>query len=221
MGGGGGGSNEVKETQAQKEAARVAAKQWDLYQNDFKQFEDNFIERVDSFNSNENMADTKQSAELGYARDYGDVREQSAQVLSSSGVVPTSGKFQAQMAELSTDQATSQGDTVNRAQASEQDKYVAGLSDVAAIGMGQKADALEGMGDVANTSLSKATADAEADFNKRSSNLQLAGAAAGVGLRSYQGMSGGGSKTYDAMKSGSSDGFSPMGGADSYGLGQY
>lgn len=184
--GGGGGSPEVKETAAQKAAADVAKKQWDLYQSDFKQHEDNFIARVDAYNSDTNMAEAKQAADVGYSKAYSKNREGAAKSLSASGVDPTSGKFQSTMSEMTTDQAIGQSDTANRAQSSEQDKYLAGLSDVAAIGMGQQTGALEGMGDVANTSLSKATADAEADFNKRSSNLQLAGAAAGLGLRSYQ-----------------------------------
>ncbi|WBA13837.1 hypothetical protein [Salinivibrio proteolyticus] len=188
---GGGGKQKVKETAAQKAAADVARKQWDLYQSDFKQFEDNFIERVSAFNSATNMADVKQAVDVGYNKAYTKSRDETAQSLSASGINPNSGKFQSTMANMATDQALDQSDTTNRAQSSEQDKYLAGLSDVTAIGLGQKTGALEGIGDVANTSLRKATEDAEKDFNKRSSNLQLAGAAAGVGLRSYMGQSAG------------------------------
>ena len=58
-------------------------------------------------------------------------------------------KYQAAMSNLETDQALSQTDTTNRAQSSQQDKYVAGLCDVVSIGAGQKAESMAGTGDVA------------------------------------------------------------------------
>ena len=56
---GGGGKNKVEETTAQKSAADVANRQWDIYKNDLKGFEDTFIQRVDNYNSSSNMAKTK------------------------------------------------------------------------------------------------------------------------------------------------------------------
>lgn len=198
------GSSEVKETAAQRAAAEVARKQWDLYQTDFKQFEDNFIERIGTFNSAANMADSKQAADVGYAKAFSKNREAVSKSLAASGVAPDSGKYQDALADMTTEQAVAQSDTINRAQSSEQDKYLAGLSDVTAIGMGQQTGALAGMGDVANASLSKATADAKSDFNRRASNLQLAGTVAGVGLRSYAGQSGGDGTQVDGVSTNSS-----------------
>lgn len=183
--GGGGGDNEIKETEYEKAAAEIAGKYWDIYDTELKQFEDTFIQRVDSFNSESNMADTKKAVDLGYNKAFSESRDATAKGLSAAGVDPSSGKFKASMSDISTEQSVAQTDTINRAQASEQDKYVAGLSDVAAIGMGQQASALSGIGDVANMSLRDAKSDAYDDFNHRAGNLQLAGAAAGIGLRSY------------------------------------
>ncbi|WP_407330546.1 hypothetical protein [Enterovibrio sp. 27052020O] len=182
---GGGGSNEVQETEYERAAAEVAGKYWGVYNDELKQFEDTFIQRVDNFNSDSNMNDAKASVDMGYNKAFSESREATAQGLSSAGVDPTSGKFKTAMSELSTEQGVAQSDTINRAQASEQDKYIAGLSDVVAMGMGEQADSLRAVGDVANMSLNEAKQDAYTDFNKRSSNMQFAGAAAGVGLRSY------------------------------------
>ncbi|MCE0495781.1 hypothetical protein [Vibrio salinus] len=183
---GGGGSSEQKETSYEKAAADVAQKEWNLYTNELSQYEDNFIERVGNYNSDSNMANAKSDVDVNYNSAYSDTRDQLADNMAASGINPNSGKFQENMADTVTDQAENQADTVDRAQSSEQDKYIAGLQDVTAMGMGEKGDALSGLSDVANMSASKAASDAQDDFNKRASNQQLAGAVAGAGLSSYQ-----------------------------------
>lgn len=181
----GGGSSEQKETSYEKAAAEVANKQWSLYQNELSQYEDTFIQRVGNYNSDSNMANVKSDAALSYASAYSDTREQLANNMAASGIDPSSGKFKETMADTVTDQAINQADTINRAQSSEQDRYIAGLSDVVSIGQGQKAEAMAGLSDVANMSASKAASDAQNDFNNRAANQQLAGAVAGAGLSSY------------------------------------
>ncbi|HIF9430183.1 TPA: hypothetical protein ACX6R9_002119 [Photobacterium damselae] len=179
---GGRKSQEVQETTAQKMQAEVANKQWALYQNELKKFEDNFIQRVDNFNSSRNMEKAKQTAGLSYASSFNQARKQLDQSMAANGVDPSSQKFQNAQANLSDDQRLELSDTVNRAQSSEQDKYLAGLQGVTAMGMGQKSEALTSMGDVANASLRKATSDAYDSFNRRAANNQLIGTATGVGV---------------------------------------
>jgi isopentenyldiphosphate isomerase len=48
---GGGGSNEVKETSLQRAQADIADEQWSTYQNDLKQYEDLFMDKVDDLNN--------------------------------------------------------------------------------------------------------------------------------------------------------------------------
>ncbi|MBY3789585.1 hypothetical protein HPQ32_14260 [Photobacterium carnosum] len=178
---GGGGDNEVKETAAQIAAAEVANKQWDIYNNELKGFEDTFMQRVDNFNSASNMANTKQDTDLAYATTFSDARESAQDQLASAGVDPTSQKYQQTMSGISSDQTIQQADTVNRAQTAEQDKHMAGLQDITAMGMGQKSEALSGMGNVADSSIRKAQTDAQDAFNRRASNQQLVGTIAGAG----------------------------------------
>ncbi|MCD9525534.1 hypothetical protein [Photobacterium carnosum] len=201
---GGGGKNKVEETTAQKSAAEVANRQWSTYKNDLKGFEDTFIQRVDNYNSSSNMAKTKQDTGLAYAKNFSDSRSAANQQLTASGIDPSSSKYQQVMAEMSSEQAIEQADTVNRAQTAEQDKHMAGLQDVTAIGMGQKSESLAGMGDVATSSMRKASSDAQNAFNRGSANNQLIGTVAGAGVSA-------GLREVGSMSSGSSmDGISTM-----------
>ena len=176
-----GGSNEIQETEAQKAAASVAMEQWDLYKNDLQKYEDIFIEKVDDLNSEGEFDKLAGTAALGTAQSFGEARAGLADSMAASGADPTSGRYQEAMEGLATDQALSQTDTANRAQSSQQDKYVAGLKDVVSIGAGQKAEALAGMGDVANTSLRKAAFDAQNSFADKQATAGLVGAVAGAG----------------------------------------
>ena len=188
-----GGSNEIKETKAQKAAARVAMEQWNLYKNDLQQYENLFMDKVDDLNSEGKYDKLAGTAALGTAQSFGEARAGLADSMAASGVDPTSGRYQEAMEGLATDQALSQTDTTNRAQSSQQDKHVAGLKDVVSIGAGQKAESLAGMGDVATTSLRKATSDAEASFNEHSALTNGLGTAAG--LYAAYGSKSGGSNT--------------------------
>lgn len=174
-----GGSNEIQETEAQKAAADVAMEQWDLYKNDLQQYEDLFMDKVDDLNNEREYDKLSGTAALGTAQAFGEARVGLAGSLAAGGVDPTSGKYQEAMGALETDQALSQTDTTNRAQSSQQDKYVAGLKDVVSIGAGQKAESLAGIGDVATTSLSKATSDAQSSYQSQQATAGLVGTLAG------------------------------------------
>lgn len=185
-----GGSSEIKETEAQKAAAGVAMEQWDLYKTDLQQYEDLFMDKVEDLNSEREYDKLAGTASLGAAKTFGDARKGLADSMAASGVDPTSGRYQEAMEGLATDQALSQTDTANRAQSSQQDKYVAGLKDVVSIGAGQKAESMAGMGDVATTSLRKATSDAQSSYQSQQATAglvgTLAGAATSYGLASLK-----------------------------------
>lgn len=176
-----GGSNEIQETEAQKAAASVAMEQWDLYKNDLQQYEDLFMEKVDDLNSEGEFDKLAGTAALGTAQSFGEARAGLADSMAASGVDPTSGRYQEAMEGLATDQALSQTDTANRAQSSQQDKYVAGLKDVVSIGAGQKAESLAGIGDVATTSLRKATSDAQSSYQSQQATAGMVGTVLGAG----------------------------------------
>lgn len=175
-----GGSNEVKETAAQKAQAEVAKKQWDLYQSDLRQYEDIFMNKVDNLNSQEQYDKIAGTAALGTAQSFGAARQGLSDGMAASGIDPTSGRYQEAMRDLETEQALSQTDNVNRAQSSQQDRYVAGLQDVASIGQGQKAEALQGYSDLAASSLSKAASNAQAALATKQATSGAIGSLAGA-----------------------------------------
>ena len=188
-----GGSNEIKETKAQKAAASVAMEQWDLYKNNLQQYENLFMDKVDDLNSEGKYDKLAGTAALGTAQSFGEARAGLADSMAASGVDPTSGRYQEAMEGLATDQALSQTDTTNRAQYSQQDKHVAGLKDVVAIGNGKEADALSGYSSLASSSEAKAASDAESAFNSHSALTNGLGTAAG--LYAAYGSKSGGSNT--------------------------
>ena len=180
-----GGSDEIKETEAEKAAAGVAKEQWDLYKNELSQYEDIFMGKVDDLNNESEYDKLAGTAALGSAHAFGEARQGLADNLAAGGVDPTSGKYQSAMDSLETNQALSQTDNTNRAQASQQDKYVAGLKDVVSIGAGEKAEALAGYNSIANNSLSKAVNDAQVSQSNSAAMSGAVGTAAGMGLSYY------------------------------------
>lgn len=178
--GGKGGSTEVKETQQEKAAAQVAQKQWTLYQNELKPFENMFMEDVESLNDQSKYDNVAGSTNLQYQQQFGDARQKAAQQLTASGVDPSSGKFSGTMDNLVQNQVAGQIDTTNRAQTSQQDKYVAGLQDVTALGAGQKAEALSGFQSIANASGQRARQDAQTALSSQQATQGLVGAGLGA-----------------------------------------
>ncbi|VFB10098.1 Uncharacterised protein [Aeromonas salmonicida] len=175
-----GGSGKVEETAAQKALAEVVMQQWQLYQNELKPYEDLFMNKVDDLKREEEFDKLAGTAALGTAQSFGEARQGLADGMAAAGVDPSSGKYQEAMKELEADQALSQTDTANRAQSSQQDRYVAGLKDVVSMGQGQKAEALAGYNSLASTSLNKAAMDAQSKFNNKQAVMGLVGALGGA-----------------------------------------
>ena len=190
---GGGGSNEVKETSAEQAQASVAADQWSYYQSNLKQYENLFMDKVDSLNNESNYTSVAGDAATQTSSAFGQARQKTVDNLAASGIDPTSGKYQASMKDITNKQVGSQIDTVSRSQNTQADKYASGLSDVVSIGSGEKADALSGYSSLASSSAAKAESDAESAFNSHASLTNGLGTAAG--LYAAYGSKSGGSNT--------------------------
>lgn len=176
----GGGSTEVKETSAQKAAADVAKDQWSYYQNNLKQYEDLFMDKVDNLNNESNYTKVAGDAATQTSSAFEQARENAADSMAASGVDPTSGRYQATMKDITQKQIGSQVDTVTKAQNDQTSKYTAGLQDVVSIGSGEKAEALNGYDSLASSSATKAESDAESAFNSHSALVNGLGTAAGM-----------------------------------------
>ena len=96
------------------------------------------------------------------------------------GLNPNSGRSVGAQADLAASVGAAGGDTMARAQFEQKGQKIAGLSSVAAIGQGQSSQAQAGLNTVANQAAQDAQAAAFTSFNRKSANLQLAGAAMGA-----------------------------------------
>lgn len=188
---GGGGSTEVKETSAEQAQAQVAKQQWDLYNNDLSKYSDLFMNDVENQNSAQKYNQAAADTNLDYQQKYGQARDQAATSLASAGVDPSSGKFKGSLDSLTNDQIAGTINTTNKAQNSQADKYVAGLSDINSIGAGQKADALAGFGSIADSANQQAASDAQTSLENSMGLGKLVGSGAGVAAGLY----GAGNKT--------------------------
>ena len=180
-----GGSNEIEETSAQQAAADVATQQWDLYNNNLKQYEDQFMDKVDDANSDKAYSDLAGDTNLAYAKNFSKAATGTADSLASAGVDPTSGKYQSTMSSLRDAQAAGVMDTTNKVQTDQSNKYVAGLKDVVSIGQGQKAEALQGYSGLADSSAQAAANDAYLAQQSSAGTANAVGTAAGMGLSYY------------------------------------
>ena len=176
----GGGDTKVKPTAAQIAQEEVAWKGWQDYKNILRPAEDNFMKKVDDLNSEQQYENIAGTTNLGYQKQFCEARRELAGNLAQSGVDPSSGRFNAVMDANQSDQVIGQIDTTTRGQVSQADKYIAGLQDVAALGSGQKADALQSFNSLADSSLAKAKSDAQAAFTKQQGRASLVGAGLGA-----------------------------------------
>lgn len=138
------------------------------------------MEDVDSLNDQSKYDNVAGATNLQYQQQFGKARQQAAQQLTASGVDPSSGKFAGSLDQLTQDQVAGQIDTTNRAQTSQQDKFVAGLQDVTALGAGQKAEALSGFQSIANASGQRARQDAQTALSNQQATQGLVGAGLGA-----------------------------------------
>ncbi|AFR03776.1 MULTISPECIES: hypothetical protein [Pectobacterium] len=183
--GGSKGSNEIKETSQQHAAADVARQQWNLYQGELKPYENIFMDKVEGLNDRQKYDDIAGDVNLGYQQQFGKARRQAADGLASAGVDPSSGKFQSTLNDVTTDQVAGTIDATNRSQTDQQNKHVAGLQDIQAMGAGQKAEALQGYQGIAAASQQKATSDAQNSLAKTQGAQALLGAVGGAAARTY------------------------------------
>lgn len=189
MGGGGGGSTDVPETEAERALAEVSAAKWTDYQKTFVPLQNEYMAGVDRLGT--------ESAQQGYGMmagniagaQVGDVINQSNQQLFSQGINPNSGAFQTKSRVLSQAIAKTQQNARNQGMLAAQNAHIQGLSNVAAIGNGQQTTAFQGMGNIAQTAASNAINESQRNFSKSQADQQLTGqvlgAAANYGMKSY------------------------------------
>jgi hypothetical protein len=103
--------------------------------------------------------------------------------LTNTGAQVGSSKFNLGVAKLGEDQAKSRGLGMAMSDQLVDDAYVQGLSSIAALGKGERAQASDSLGRMASISGRQAASDAEIAANERAGNAALIGQFAGYGLQ--------------------------------------
>ena len=180
-GGGAKADNSIQDTPEQKFAAQVAAEKWNYAQERLAPVENAYMKRVDDMDSAGSMAYVRGKANAGTQQALASGLKQVDQGMAQQyGLNPNSGRSVGAQADLAASVGAAGGDTMARAQFEQKGQKIAGLSSVAAIGQGQSSQAQAGLNTVANQAAQDAQAAAFNSFNRKSANLQLAGAAMGA-----------------------------------------
>ncbi|MFP3494171.1 hypothetical protein SB759_08080 [Pseudomonas sp. SIMBA_059] len=180
-GGGGKTDNSIQDTPEQKYAAQVAAEKWNYAQERLAPVENAYMKRVDDMDSAGSMAYVRGKANAGTQQALASGLKQVDQGMAQQyGLNPNSGRSVGAQADLAASVGAAGGDTMARAQFEQKGQKIAGLNSVTAIGQGQSAQAQAGLNTVANQAAQDAQTASFTNFNRKSANLQLAGAAMGA-----------------------------------------
>ena len=113
---------------------------------------------------------------------FGEAKQGVEAALTNQGAGPGSSKFALAETGLGADEAQSRGLGFVAADQAIDDAYLEGLGMISAMGRGESAGAIRGMGDVAQMSSRQAAQDAELAAQHRAGNAQMVGQVAGFGL---------------------------------------
>jgi len=167
------------ETEQERALAEIAAQRFNRYKEVFAPLEDQYIQQVFDVRNQDNYETAGGLAAAEYQRSFQKSQNDLSGQMMQQGVDPSSGAYEGNSAALRRAQAVGQGLGVSGAKVANTDRFYQGLRGITAIGQGQAADAITGMGDIAKTARENANRDAENSFN--SSGMIRSGVAAGLG----------------------------------------
>lgn len=173
----------VKQTPQQRAQAEVALQQLQDFRQRWQPVQRQMAESIVQAGQRGSVErqQARGMATTDSAAQFSDAQQQLQQQTEAAGLGGSS-KQKLAMAGLSDDAAMSSGMGIAGADQRIDDAYVQGLSQVMALGRGEKATAMQGMGDIARRSGQQAANDAALSLQRRAGNAQVAGQALGMGL---------------------------------------
>lgn len=175
-----GGSTDVKETEYEKELAKVYAEEWGYYQENIVPFENQVIEDAKQANDESVYDDISENTNLGYKKSFSEASNNALSSMEASGINPNSGKFKNVVSDMADSEASVTSDAKSRSQVSGQERYTGKMANVMAMGQGQSQEATATLSDIASSSQQKAFNDASNSRQQSDSILGAAGAIAGA-----------------------------------------
>jgi len=179
----GGGDPTVKETPEQKASAKVAVQRWNDYQTMFRPYEDKYFKRVEQLNSDASMNQVSGLTDRAASSSFSKAITGTAQQMGYKRINPNSGLFQKEINKLEQSKAKTRAGSMNRAQVSQQDRFVSGLQSIAQMGQGQAVQSIAGLSSVAGNANAYARQSANESASRIVGNNQIIGAGIGGGLR--------------------------------------
>jgi hypothetical protein len=179
-----GDAPEVKETAQQRAFAQLAVERYADYQKRWAPLQLKLAEDVKAAGraGSADRIKAEGKASTDSAIRFGEAKAGVEGALASAGAAPGSGKFKMAVTGMGDDEATSRGLGMVASDAAVDDAYLQGLAQIAALGRGESASAVRGMGDIADMTGRQARSDAEMSASRRAGNVQLGSQLAGLGL---------------------------------------
>lgn len=178
-----------KQTAAQKAQAEVAVQQLQDFRTRWMPVQQRLAESIVDMGGR-NSFQRKQArgmATTDTATQFGDAQTKLREQSEAAGMGGTSRQKLA-IAGLGEDQGVSAGMGLGNADQRIDDAYLQGLTSVMQLGRGEKATAMQGMGDIARRSGAQAASDASLALQQRAGQAQVAGQALGLGMSGAFGM---------------------------------
>ena len=168
---GGGGSTQISDTKAQKTLSSIAAQRFNLYQQYYVPFENQYMSDVfamkspSAFENVESFVTSVQQPEFQSAR-----RNMQNQAF-AMGADPTSGQYQGRAAQAQEAQAAGMGRGGAEALSGQVDRYYQGMQNIVAMGQGQASQTMTGLGDVAGLAQTRGRSIAQESMGNYTSTL--------------------------------------------------
>lgn len=179
------GGGEIEETAEEIAAAEIADEKWERYQKVFVPLENQYMKKVDSFNSDANYNKVGGMVSSGVKSGMGQAMESANQGMFQGGINPNSGKFKGANTALMTKGSKVLSDAVNNANLNLGTEKLNRMEGLVKIGQGQSADTTKSMNQIAKNNSVIAGQDAEDVFNSYSATANTIGTGIGAGTRMY------------------------------------
>jgi len=179
-----GGDNDVRETADEKERARIAGLQEERYTDKFLPLERDLI--ADIKDSRPERQQALGTAAMENTRAFSAAKPKVEGSLTNAGVGLGSGRFNLAVTGLGEDEGVARGLSMVSAKDAVEDQRTAGLQSMAELGRGQQADAIQGLGEVANMSRRQAASDATISVQNRAAWGEAAGGLAAVAAGQFK-----------------------------------
>lgn len=140
---------EIDETEEQKELAAIAVEQFDYFEGQLKPIRDFWLTETQAANDSSKLTALNGSVNADVAALTNQQLTGTQRQLNAAGIDPTSGQYQANMADVGLEMAGINAETLSRAQTAQQDNYVAGLGNAVAMGEKKSVQAIDGLNDIA------------------------------------------------------------------------